>query len=75
MPAKRTCDGTEGDEGMNVNEEVDDPPMSLSDMSAHASTEAGSEKSQIVRSSFGRSSASSLIAVEIVSLKACCSTC
>lgn len=74
MPAKRICDGAEEDEGMNVNEEVDEPPMSLSDMSAHASTEAGSEKSQIVRSSFGRSSASSLIAGKRVSLESCYST-
>ena len=47
---------------MKLSDDVEDPPMSVSDMSAQDSTAAGSEKSHSTRSFLGLSRASSLMA-------------
>jgi len=64
VPENRTCVGadTAGLAGMKLSEDVEDPPISVSDMSAQDSTAAGSEKSHSTRSFLGLSRASSLMA-------------
>lgn len=66
VPENRTWAGVEVvvDSGTNTREDVDEPPMSVSDISAHASTLEGLAKSQSARSCLGPSRASSLITGE-----------